>query len=67
MTTAHVPARSPGLLPGGPRLDPYPERRRDDPTTPDLIAATLQDVVVNGKDAKTAVAEGQARMVEASK
>ena len=32
-----------------------------------LIAATLQDVVVNGKDAKTAVAEGQARMVEASK
>ncbi len=32
-----------------------------------LIAATLQDIVVNGKDAKTAVAEGQARMVEASK
>lgn len=32
-----------------------------------LIAQTLQDVVVGGKDAKTAVTEGQARMVEAAK
>lgn len=47
MTTAHVPARSPGLLPGGPRLDPYPERRRDDPTTPDLIAATLSAKLID--------------------
>ena len=32
-----------------------------------LIAAVLQDITIGGKDAKTAVAEGQARMVEASK
>jgi len=32
-----------------------------------LIAATVQDIVVSGKDAKTAVADGQARMVEAAK
>ncbi|MDO6963377.1 ABC transporter substrate-binding protein [Rhizobium alvei] len=31
-----------------------------------LIAATLQDIVVNGKDAATAVTEGQAAMVKAS-
>jgi len=32
-----------------------------------LIAETLQDIVVAGTDAKGAVAQGQARMVEASK
>jgi len=32
-----------------------------------LIAGTLQDIVVNGKDAASAVAAGQAAMVEAAK
>jgi preprotein translocase subunit SecA len=39
--TLHVPARDVGAAPPAPRLDPYPEREREDPTQPELIAETL--------------------------